>query len=68
MQIGAQNGVSYIVTMQLSTKLKHPDGSSANFETGTKAVMVPALGEARYSLTNALQTQCLPFFFFFYFF
>jgi RAD51-like protein 2 len=45
MRIGARNGVSYIVTMPLSTKLQNQDGTSANFDTGAKAVMVPALGE-----------------------
>jgi RAD51-like protein 2 len=45
MRLGARNGVSYIVTMQLSTKLQNQDGTSANFDTGAKAVMVPALGK-----------------------
>lgn len=45
LRVGARNGVSYIVTMPLSTKLQNQDGTSANFDTGAKAVMVPALGE-----------------------
>ncbi|PVF94099.1 hypothetical protein CPB86DRAFT_741224 [Serendipita vermifera] len=38
--------VACVVTMQLSTRLKTADGSTANFETaGAKAIMLPALGD-----------------------
>lgn len=36
--------VTVIVTSQMATKMLHPDGSPATFDSGTKAVMVPRLG------------------------
>ena len=45
LRAGSLQNTSFLVTMQLSTKLKNQDGSAGNFDTGAKAVMVPALGE-----------------------
>ncbi|KAI6168437.1 hypothetical protein EDD17DRAFT_1684479 [Pisolithus thermaeus] len=36
--------VTVIITSQMATKMLHPDGSPATFDSGAKAVMVPRLG------------------------
>ncbi|KAI6043991.1 hypothetical protein EDC04DRAFT_3138210 [Pisolithus marmoratus] len=36
--------VTVIITSQMATKILHPDGSPATFDSGAKAVMVPRLG------------------------
>lgn len=46
--LGSRSNLAFIATMQLSTKLQNQDGTSANFDTGAKAVMVPALGDTWY--------------------
>lgn len=35
-----------VITNQLATKLLTPDGSPANFDTGSRAVLVPQLGKS----------------------
>ncbi|KAJ7461710.1 P-loop containing nucleoside triphosphate hydrolase protein [Mycena galericulata] len=40
----ASRGTTVVVTSQLATKLLAADGSPATFDTGARAVMVPALG------------------------
>ncbi|CAG7850032.1 SubName: Full=Uncharacterized protein {ECO:0000313/EMBL:CCA72795.1} [Serendipita indica DSM 11827] len=45
----AKLGTTCIATVQLSTKLQNPDGTTATFETtGARAVMLPALGDGWY--------------------
>lgn len=39
-----------VVTTQLATKLLNPDGTLASFDSGSRAVLVPLLGESVLSL------------------
>ncbi|THH13359.1 hypothetical protein EW146_g6847 [Bondarzewia mesenterica] len=43
-QLCASRHLTVVVTNQMSTKLLNPDGSPANFDTGSRAVLVPQLG------------------------
>ncbi|CAL1699706.1 unnamed protein product [Somion occarium] len=43
-KVGASTGVTVVVTTQLATKLVKDDGTTANFETGSKAILVPQPG------------------------
>ncbi|KAI0732749.1 P-loop containing nucleoside triphosphate hydrolase protein [Fomitopsis betulina] len=45
-RVSASTKLSVVITSQLATKLLKPDGSAANFETGSRAIMSPALGPA----------------------
>jgi len=38
--------LTVVITSQLATKLLNADGSAANYDTGSKAIMVPQLGNA----------------------
>ncbi|EIM88840.1 uncharacterized protein STEHIDRAFT_145678 [Stereum hirsutum FP-91666 SS1] len=40
----ASRNISVVITMQLSTKLLNRDGTPGNFDTGSRAVLVPQLG------------------------
>ncbi|KAH9933785.1 P-loop containing nucleoside triphosphate hydrolase protein [Fomitopsis serialis] len=40
----ASTKLTVVITSQLATKLLKPDGSAADFETGSRAIMAPALG------------------------
>ncbi|KAH9833196.1 P-loop containing nucleoside triphosphate hydrolase protein [Rhodofomes roseus] len=42
----ASTKLTVVITSQLATKLLKPDGSAADFETGSRAIMAPALGPA----------------------
>ncbi|KAI0792517.1 P-loop containing nucleoside triphosphate hydrolase protein [Abortiporus biennis] len=42
----ATSGLTVIITTQMSTKLLTADGSPANFDTGSRAIMVPQPGPA----------------------
>lgn len=53
--LGSRSNLAFIATMQLSTKLQNQDGTSANFDTGAKAVMVPALGDTWYLLQKTFR-------------
>ncbi|KAI0295771.1 hypothetical protein BC826DRAFT_1007577 [Russula brevipes] len=37
--------IAVVVTTQLATKLLNPDGTAATFDTGSRAVLVPLLGD-----------------------
>ncbi|KAK7685904.1 hypothetical protein QCA50_010711 [Cerrena zonata] len=43
-KVCASTGVSVVVTTQLATKLVKDDGTAANFETGSRAILVPQPG------------------------
>lgn len=53
-----------VITSQLATKLLKPDGSAANFETGSRAIMAPALGLLPAVFRNAsfrlIPVSCTP--------
>ncbi|KAI0032413.1 hypothetical protein K488DRAFT_49991, partial [Vararia minispora EC-137] len=49
-----------VMTSQLATKLVHADGTSANFDTGAKAVLVPQLGQAHLPLARSYQVLIVP--------
>ncbi|KAI0049203.1 hypothetical protein FA95DRAFT_1557149 [Auriscalpium vulgare] len=40
----AARNLTIVITSQMATKLLKPDGSPANFDTGSRAVLVPQLG------------------------
>ncbi|GBE83784.1 DNA repair and recombination protein [Sparassis crispa] len=40
----ASSNLTIVITSQLATKMLNPDGSAANFDTGSRAVIVPQLG------------------------
>ncbi|KAF5379050.1 hypothetical protein D9615_005992 [Tricholomella constricta] len=42
--VAATRNLTIVTTSQLSTKILNADGSSGNFDTGAKGVMVPQLG------------------------
>ncbi|KZT71934.1 hypothetical protein DAEQUDRAFT_706170 [Daedalea quercina L-15889] len=56
----ASTKLTVVITSQLATKLLKPDGSAANFETGSRAIMVPALGLTYLPLTKTYRVCVIP--------
>ncbi|CCL98230.1 uncharacterized protein FIBRA_00224 [Fibroporia radiculosa] len=45
----ASTRVTVVITSQLATKMYKADGSAANFDTGSRAIMVPLLGPSTFT-------------------
>ncbi|TCD63491.1 hypothetical protein EIP91_005350 [Steccherinum ochraceum] len=56
----ASSDLTVIITTQLATKLLNADGSSANFDTGSRAVLLPQLG--MFPLHMTIRSFISPFF------
>lgn len=48
-----ENGVTIVITSQTATKLVKPDGSVANFETGSKAILASQLGNSLFTASRS---------------
>lgn len=52
--------LTIITTSQLATKLVHPDGTPADFNTGSKAILVPQLGTAYLPPSRSYRAIIIP--------
>ncbi|OCH88421.1 hypothetical protein OBBRIDRAFT_758211 [Obba rivulosa] len=56
----ASTNLTVVITSQLATKLVNPDGSAANFDTGSRAIMVPQLGTTHLPLGRTYRVIVVP--------
>ncbi|KZT01214.1 uncharacterized protein LAESUDRAFT_664388 [Laetiporus sulphureus 93-53] len=59
-RVCASARLTVVITSQLATKLLKADGSAGNFDTGTKAILVPHLGPAYLPSGRAYRVIVVP--------
>ena len=47
--MGSYKQKQVVITTQLSTKFLNPDGTPASYDSGSRAILVPQLGESDWS-------------------